>query len=267
MQTKDELNAENLLLKLKLEMEHGMIMSDTSKLDPETENQWLSNIHEFEKQFEAAKQIKVYDLIGRPDFKPYNELTEKETDHELTRLLNILQESQISLSCICEYENETIYRFLTEEFFDHEVDNIMIEGMIHHFIYEEFHPNHDYDLRRSVTEFIDNVLQKKWNPEFDHYGFATSVTFRGKEYDRLSISKIIQTFQETFHPINMNVQSIEHVEIDLENQFASVRLQLSYSSQADKGKVLTYTGNSFISFKMEYDYWNISHFQLPGFGD
>lgn len=266
MNSQDELKAENLLLKLKLEMEHGMMMCDTSKLDPEIENQWLSNIYNFERQSEDAKQTTVYDLIGRPDFKPLHELTAQEVSDELSRLLNILWENQINFSCICKYEDELIYRFITEEFFEHVVDEIRIDGMINHYIYEEFYPNHDYDLRRYTTEFIEKILNDNWVPEFDKSDLTSEVTFRGKQYDGDSISGIIQTFQEAFHPVEIKESSIEHVGFDLEEQFASVRMQLSYSTRPENGKTPVYTGKAFLNFKMEFDYWRICSFQLPGFG-
>jgi len=43
------------------------------------------------------------------------------------------------------YAPSVIYKFITEELFDHEMDDIMLPGFVHHFIYEEFHPNHEYD--------------------------------------------------------------------------------------------------------------------------
>ena len=42
------------------------------------------------------------------------------------------------------------YRFITEELFEHEMDDVHVKGMFTHFTYEEFHPNHDYDLRYKV---------------------------------------------------------------------------------------------------------------------
>ena len=43
----EELKADNELLKIKLELEHGMQHSD-SNLPPEIENQWLNNIYNYE---------------------------------------------------------------------------------------------------------------------------------------------------------------------------------------------------------------------------
>jgi hypothetical protein len=71
----DELRAENELLKLKLEMEHGMMHSESAALNPEIENAWLKHIYEFEQQAKEGKRIKVYDAIGRPSFRKADELS------------------------------------------------------------------------------------------------------------------------------------------------------------------------------------------------
>ncbi len=268
MESEDELKAENNLLKLKLELEHGMKMMDTSALDPEMENQWLTDIYNFEKSHKEAKQITVYDYLGRPDFKPINGLSKKEISTELERLDKLMIENHICLDCLCEYEDEVIYKFITEEFFLKETDDIRIEGMYSHFIYEEYHPNHDNDLRRYAKEFIENILTGKWNHEWDELKLNTSVLFHGKKFDREAISRFIMTFQECFQPIEVEELSVEHVEFDLEKGFASVRLHLNYSTQRELGQALTCLGKAFINFKQtEWGNWSISNFQLPGFGD
>lgn len=268
MKSEDEIKAENNLLKLKLELEHDMQMMDTSGLDPEIENKFLSNIYNFEKLHKEAKQITIYDFLGRPAFKYYNELNKKEISTELDRLVKVMYENQICLDFCCDYEDETIYKFITEELFLEKTDDVRTEGMFLHFIYEEYHPNHDYDLRRYATEFIEKIISGKWNPELDESQLYSTVYFQGKSFDKKTISKFILTWQACFHPVKSGELSIEHVDFDLENKFASVRVKLNYSTQPIQSKALTYAGISFINFKKtDWDYWCISSFQFPGFGD
>jgi len=267
MNSEDELRSENMLLKLKLEMEHGMKMMDTSALDPAMENQWLSDIYKFENQFKEAGQVKIYDKIGRPEYKRIEELKKEEITDELDRISDILAKHRISLDCICDYDDEIIYKFVTEELFQCEVDDILVEGMVQHFIYEEFHPNHEYDLKRYATAFIEKLLTRDWVPDWDQSDLATHIMFQGKEYDMKSISIIILAFQETYHPIHIEEQVIEHVDMNIEKNIASVRLRLSYTTKTGNGKTQLNAGKSIINFKMQDEYWRISGFQLPGFGD
>jgi hypothetical protein len=268
METEDELRAENNLLKLKLEMEHGMKMMDTSALDAEMENKWLSDIYNFENSYRESKLVSIYDFIGRPEFKPANELSKTEISEELEKLDKLMQENRICLDCLCEYEDEVIYKFITEEFFLKETDDLRLEGMFHHFIYEEYHPNHDYDLRRVSIDFMENILTREWIPDWYQCDLSPSILFRGKNYDKKAISKFILTFQECFHPISVSELDVEHVEFDFEKGFASVRVKVNYTSQPKSGNAFTYSGVAFINFKKsELDYWSVSNFQIPGFGD
>jgi len=87
----EQLKAENALLKLKLELEHGMKQSDTSSLSAELENSWLTNIYNFEQQFKTAKRVKVYDAIGRPVFRRLEELSSAEVSEALKQILSVME--------------------------------------------------------------------------------------------------------------------------------------------------------------------------------
>ena len=178
----DEIKADNELLKLKLETEHGMLMSESFGLPPQMENIWLKQIYDFEKQFRNAERVPIYDFIKRPSFKPIESLTDREIPGELNRLMEIMRSYGVSLDCICEYEPAVIYRFVTEEFFKKEMDNIELKGMIHGFIYEEYHPNYDHDLRTRVEDFIKSLLERDWNQDFDRILLAKEVSFRGRNF-------------------------------------------------------------------------------------
>lgn len=49
--TDEELAAENALLRLKLEMEFGMIMDESSQLSPRMANIWLKSVYAFEQTY------------------------------------------------------------------------------------------------------------------------------------------------------------------------------------------------------------------------
>ncbi len=258
----DEIKAENEVLKVKLELEHGMQQSDSSTLSPEAENQWLNYIYNFEKQHKEAKQVKVYDFISRPGFIRVEDLQPEEVPGALKHLLSVMEEKGIGLNCICEYEDSVIYRFITEELFEHEIDDISMEGMMHNFIYEEFHPNHSYDLRQYTEEFIENVFQQKWNPQFHTTALADAVSFKGNAYDNDGISAIILLFQEANSRLQTEKFDIEKVNFDIEKGEATVLVSLEYIGGNELHK-----GSGIITFTYQWGYWHISSFQLPGLGD
>ncbi len=165
----EELQAENDLLKIKLSVEHGMKeIGDSGNLSPEVENQWLKQVYAFEQQYKDAKPIKLYDYLGRPEFLKWDALVPEEISKELERIRSIMAANNVEVDCICAYDDTVIYKFITEELFLHEMDDMRLPGMVCHYTYEEFHPNHDYDLREHVSGFLGSVFEKLWK-EDGHY--------------------------------------------------------------------------------------------------
>jgi len=261
----EDLRAENNLLKLKLTLEYGMQMENSSKLSPDVENQWLKSVYAFEQQYKDAKRIKVYDYIGRPAFRTWNSLAPDEVSKELKRIQVIMAEKEVELGCICEYDDATIYRFITEELFEHEMDDMRIPGMTCHFTYEEFHPNHDHDLRQQTNDFVKTIFTRPWNDEFDLITLACKISFSGREYDRPGISSIIRVFQEVHAPLHIRTLDISDVVIDASLEKADVRGNLSLSGRMRQGEKVQYEGMFAFHFVRDDDYWYIDGFDLPGF--
>ncbi|HEY8511309.1 MAG TPA: hypothetical protein VIL31_05085 [Cyclobacteriaceae bacterium] len=261
----EELRAENNLLKLKLKLEYGMQETDTSNLPPHVENDWLKYIEAFEKQYRDAKSVTVYEFIGKPPYKALEALTPEQVGPELNRLLDIMGEHDVALDCLCKYDDAIIYKFLTEELFPHEMDLIRIPGMTHHFIYEEFHPNHDYDLRRKSQFFLTCLYRKKWDQEIEGYELSREVLWSGKRHNRISMSAIISAFQDAHLSLRLRKFVPHDVAIDPELRFAHVRGFVSAYGKRDDGKRVRYAGPGTIHFTRENEYWSISEFSVPGF--
>lgn len=258
----DLIKFENELLKIKLQVEFGMEQANTSELSPEIENTWLNNIYDFERQFKNAKRIKVFDALGRPEVKKLNQLSREDVPKALEHLTSLMEERGISLDCCCEYDDAVIYQFITEELFESEMDDICIKGMICHFVYEEFHPNHDYDLRQTTDFFIRNLLEKKWHPEFDLHSLAGTVTLRKKEYQNAAMSSIILAFQSK-REFELDHLNILEVNFDVETGAASVKGDIGYFAKS-KWKDHLLKGPYVLSFVLDCGRWLISGLHFPG---
>ncbi len=262
----EALRASTALLRLKLELEHNMVISETSGLSPEVENKWLSNIYDFEKQYKDAKIVKVYDLLEKPAFPKWDSISKGQLQDELKRLRGLMKEKHIELDCCCEYDDTVIYRFITEELFDHETDTVFLAGMTHHFIYEEFHPNHDYDLRRHVTDFIECLLSRQWDEEYDVYKLSKVILFNGKEHSASVISAMIKIFQGAHSFFEIEKIEIESVTIEIEKSRARAEAQLTYVGHPNEGSSRVVNGYCVINFVYDSSEWDISGFEFPGLG-
>ncbi len=87
----ENLRMENELLRLKMKAELGAEPFNVSDdIDPEIENQFLKNVLAFEHNFAITKPAKVYDLIGRPEFKKSAELDNAMIDEALEWVIDLL---------------------------------------------------------------------------------------------------------------------------------------------------------------------------------
>jgi hypothetical protein len=248
------IHEENEFKKLKLSIEHGATFFEKSNknLPPEIEGQFLDYITNFEKAYQNVKQITVFEKLGQPDFKPEAALTDDEIMIELERIELLMQDHGLALDVLANYENEKrlIYTFITEELFAHEIDDMNVPGMQTCFIYEEFHPNHEYDLKRDTEDFLRMFFNKKDD-------------FYIKNHSEEATNYIaLNNFRSLFKKFKMIF--FEFKAITFDEQDASVKFNIDFWAKI-KGTdtKIFYSGNGNITFKNEYDYWCIREVNLP----
>lgn len=257
----ERLHAENELLKLKLTGEFGMLSKSESSLGPEIENEFLNHVLEFEKQHSQRKAIKLIDHLGNPAFISAGDLTDEQIEPELDRLLGLMEAQNIKLDVCEEYETIVIYKFLTEELFQEEIYPMNIPGMFHHFIYEEFHPNHKKDIESRATDFLTIVLSKPWEEVDATYYLDTTVLFNEQVYDCKLFSKIISEFQLAHFPMFIESIGVEKIEFTSESENAKIHFSIAYHS--DKSQA-SFKGDAIL--RLSYDFvWSINSLVLPGF--
>lgn len=205
----ERLQAENEFLKMKLALERGMHLHapQGEGLSPDIENEFLKNIIEFEKQFDEHKTIKVFDKIGRPDiFLPIAEIEEHEIDKKYAELLDYIGERGISFSiCSPNISKRELYRFITEELFETEVDDINIPGMISGFIYDEFYPDPVYDNTRLVKEDLLRDIFTLDDLFFELHYVKEGLIFNGVEMSFDEYKNKVQRFKSLCSEIDLPV--------------------------------------------------------------
>ena len=244
---------ENEYKKIKLSLEHDAIFPDMdSKLPPEIESQFLDSIINFEKMYENVKKITVYEKIGKPHFKKSNLLNDNQISHELEKIEGIMHNHNLSLDVICEYEEEErlIYTFITEELFEHEIDDVSIPGMITHFTYEDFHQNHEHDIENSCNEFITIYF----DIEDDFYErFHAS---EAKNHEELN------TFRSLFKKLEIKHYQLREITRSDDYAKASLVIEFCGKIKGSENKI-NYSGYGEVTFKYEFGFWYIQNVILP----
>jgi hypothetical protein len=264
----EQLKAENEFLKMKLMLENGakFEMSGENELPAEIENEFLSNIAAFEKQFTEHKIIKVFDKIGRPQhFKPVADIPDHEMDKAWGELCSYLNEYNINLSvCSPNISIKELYRFATEELFEHETDDMNLPGWTTNFIYDEFHPDPVYDNSRMVEQDLFYDIFRKEDLFCKIHYARERFVFNGQNYDDFKVfSEKINRFKSLFEEIELLDCSITHCKVG--GTKCEVKGNYRALAKTIEGEIF-YEGDFEIELIQNgFEYWYFKRIQINGF--
>lgn len=221
--------------------------------------------YDFEKLYEEAKEMMVWDLIGNPEYKKAEELNDNQLSAELRKLLKTIHMSKISVKFQCLYDERTKYRFITEELFLKIVKDVKIKGMKHMFLYEDFHPNHEYDIRYLTEKFIEYVIADKKGITFpaDHL-LDSTINFRNTKIQKEYFLKITSSFRENFKDIRLEHLHIETVEADLKSKTGKVTGEIAYTFYIENKDKEIISGKFLLNVFLVDNRWKINGVEIPG---
>lgn len=267
----ENLRIENELLKIKLKAQFGEAfqVGMGEDIPPEIENQFLKNVLAFEEAHINTEYTTVYERIGKPAYKPASELTKEELKEACAALLALMEEQHISLDfCDGPYDDETVYRFITEEFFEHEVEKDPVDGMSSCFIYEEFHPNHTADIAKRAQEFLQHFFTAAFNEH--SIELADDIIMPdGRQLTKETLLKKMQVFFDAYESFANDAWTTPHVEYKLQ-EAAGRGMGFSegmckYDALLDNNEILHFEGPYKIYMGLQYGLWQVFYFVLPGF--
>ncbi len=263
-----QLRLENEMKKLNLEMEGAVFGFMGGDMPLDLEKQFLDNIMAFETQSKNATYMPLYKFLGEPFYLPFDVLPDEHVEREFERLNDLLQTHGVDLDFLCDYPTETKYRFITEEFFDLEISDMRIPGMINSFIYEEFHPNHEHDLSNDTETFFRAIMNL--GSDFVPYFLSNQMEMLNKGLVPKSMYEgRINFFRERFHVLRINLLEIKKVtinDISEETKTARVDFELDYEGIAiGKHRKLESIDKGYLNFLFADDYWTINSIVFKGF--
>lgn len=268
-QWNENLQLENEILKLKMMAERGAYFDESAEdLPPEVEAEFLKNIQLFEDSFDKADEISVYECIGKPAYKDVSKLTADEIKHETKRLLDLLESKNIELDVLGQYELSVIYKFITDELFHEKIREINIPGYRHHFVYEEFHPNHKLDIGNAAQQFINDWFEKGFNEYSSELAYQF-ITAEGKIYTREEVLQKLNNCLDSykrFSNIRFTGSDISFEWDDKENKgIGHAEGAFSYDAEIENGEIIHIEGPYIVYMANEYGLWQIVYFVFPGF--
>jgi len=262
----ENLRMRNELLRLKVRAELGAIPQITDNIPPEIENEFLKNMLEFESGYAEAKQIKIYELLGKPEFKLSANLNDEAIEQALEEITALLGKNLIVVDYLGTYDSRTKYRFITEELFEHETDDVNIPGLVTHFTYEEFHPNHRLDIESRTMEFISAWFNKQLHEQpwaFAHQLIQPS----GKTWTKFEIADKLKKVFANYSKFTDGQYHIEKIDFELHdsNGMGYAEGAVKYVALGANQEPLQIEGPFKLYFSLDDDWWSIFYFVFPGF--
>ena len=233
--TTPDLSTENELLKLKMMAEFGGDFAGSENLPPEVEHAFLKQINKFHQLHDKAGLIKIYDFIGGPLYNHVHDLSDREVPKELKKLLKTLAKKGIVVDTLSGVSDREMYRFVTEEIFKQEIQNIRMPNWTIHLIYEEFHPSDEFDVKNQSGHALAFMFDKAFvSADFVFTDEMKSDIGLGIEKEEL-IEKI-DTFKLGFNQMQFVGAEFKQMEIDAEGKTAEVIVIADYRTQTQKGR-------------------------------
>ena len=266
----ENLRMQNDFLKMKMMAQSGAIFGGDGTLPPEIENEFLKNVLEFEAMNATQDSQTIGKILGSPVFEAQEKYDDEKLDQEFSRLNKLLEAHCINVDFIAPQTNRFKYDFITKEFFDHETFFVPVKGMISHFVYEEFHPDHASDIKEISVRFLNDFLEKKLDDD-SVYLAEEIIEPYGTIVPRDEMIKRFLALYEATNEIENFSYHINDVNFELKEDEEPVsgmgfsEGEINYSLVFKSGEVKNINGPFKIYLIREWSSWVVYFFYLAGF--
>jgi hypothetical protein len=262
----EQMRIENELLKLKMQAEMGASFFEMESLPADLERKFLEKVMTFDEDYANLPEKKVWDILERPKFTPSSEIEDLKMDAYLSEVEFFLRKKNIIVDFICSYPARRRYEFITQELMSHEVLFLPMPDNMLHFTYEDFHPNHKYDIERTTRDFMANWFDQSFNDDsvilgVEFYLPGNEVMLRNEllKKFRLIFESYVGFENEEFKPGSIS--------FTLEGKFPQGQSNgvVSYDARLENGEIIHFEGRYILYMQNLFGFWQVSYFEFPGF--
>jgi len=254
----ESLRFENELLKIKMMAERGIGAScffPGTDVPPELENELLKILEEPDnclEEFEDIETIPIYDFIGKPAFVKESDLGDDQIPQELERIADLLFEKKIIFDVLSKINERQIYKFLTEELFQHPILNLPDSEIGSHYFYEDIHPLNEFDTRKKCEEFIEMFFKS----EERFNGKALSLEGTSNSADLSNFRQAFDEFRNVkYELLNDDITSVECIR----------KASISFDAIGGSGvEPIHFTGEATFHLKYMDEDWLVISAMFPG---
>jgi hypothetical protein len=267
----ENLQIENEILRMKVKAELGGIYEGSESLPPEIENEFLKNILAFEHRFATTQMVKVFNLLGEPVIKKATDLDDDGINAALEDLEELLEQKNIVVEFLQPRDNRFKYTFITEELFDHETDDLQVEGVTKYFTYEDFHPDHEAEIREQTLQFLSDWFERKMDAA-NSYLSEEFIQPDGKILTKEELIKKINLVFAAYTDFEESKYALSEIKYDLNSNAGNSNEGMGFSEGLVKYIAILENGDRKemegpfkFYFSRAYGCWSIFFFYLTGF--
>jgi|GEM_PF-597850 len=236
--SEEEIKFEQELDKLKLSVERGIPFFEYKKEDLdfdeiEEANMWkhLSLLDEVRKTPGECGEKLVKDFLEFTDYPKEKDLSDREISAALESVTTALALENILLDVIHPTPDREIYRFITEELLYESVFSTPLQVMKAHFIYEEFYPNHQEDIKSDATDVLNYICRgHKANLPWE---ISDLVWLNGEKIFREEFEAILANHRNNFK--GMSFIGVDSIKIKIDESTASAKADFRFYMDKSSG--------------------------------
>ena len=151
-----------------------------------------------------------------------------------------------------------------EELFDYEMDDINVPGMMHGFIYDEFHPDPVYDNSGLVQQDLlhDIFRKEELFCEIDYV--KNGFIFNNKQFDDYTeYAELINRFKSVFDEIELLDSAVNNCQVNKTDCAVKGNYKAMAKTQTSE---MIFEGEFKVDLILdELSYWNMKGIQIDGF--
>ncbi len=267
----ENLRMENEILRIRIKTELGGEYESDENLSPELENEFLKNILAFEHRYSKIKMVKIADLLGNPVVEKADNMDEDTVIKACHELEELLAQKNIVVEFTRPRDERFRYRFITEELFEHETDDMEVEGITKYFNYEEFYPDHeaeiaDYAIKFLADWFVRKTEAAKWYMS-DQFIQPDGQAFT-KEEMIASFKQVFAAytaFEDSGYAMGEVQFDLHDGDVELNEGMGFAEGMVKYTAVLESGEKKLIEGPFKFYFSRSYGRWRIFFFYLTGF--
>lgn len=258
----EEMRIENKLKALDLELTYGAQNYTAGDAPPEIISQFYDNVKKYEEQYANAPKVQVHEFIGQPEIVPIDDLKKEEIELEIGKLVQLLEEKQVIIDRPDHLSPKGYYRFLTEEFMQHEITDFSAQTMMHCFSYAEFHRDGREFIEQHVSDFLLDLL----NLGHDFKGLWLSENCRDykNQITKDEAIKRCNTFRAMHKELKPLAFQPEKVELHGGTMYLFFLVRWEGIS-AGTGETVKHEGLGISQLGWEDEEWLVQGVEMPGF--